>query len=216
MLNKIIYSPLAQQFLRFVGVGFLNTAVDYAVFNFFASFFDAYFGLAAGLMGAMSFVVAVFHSFFWNKHWGFTTHDQTKFLEVAWQFIAAAILGAVVIALAIVGSGKQFGALYFLGLTVLLIILELAMWQIFKLKKDEPTETSNRKFAIFVFVSLVSVFINSGIIALLTTLIPPQFGFSQNLWTNFAKVFATGVALIWNFAGYKIFVFKTVSDISKV
>ena len=64
------------------------------------------------------------------------------------------------------------------------------------------------QFAQFIAVSIVGALINTGIVFLITTYMVPWFGIPQGLWANLAKVFATGISLIWNFSGYKFIVFK--------
>ena len=49
--------------------------------------------------------------------------------------------------------------------------------------------------------------ISSAIIYYFTTITGPAFGFSPLLWANLAKALGIGVAMIWNFAGLKFFVF---------
>lgn len=64
-------------------------------------------------------------------------------------------------------------------------------------------------FLTFVTVTLIGLAINSGIVYTLTTFVPPVFGIRESLWVNVAKVIATGVSLFWNFAGYKMLVFRS-------
>lgn len=64
------------------------------------------------------------------------------------------------------------------------------------------------KFSQFIGVSLVGLSINSLVIYGFTSLIPIMFGLSPQLWVNIAKIFATGASMIWNFIGYKLWVFK--------
>jgi putative flippase GtrA len=64
------------------------------------------------------------------------------------------------------------------------------------------------KFSQFIGVSLVGLSINSLVIFGFTSLVPVMFGLSPQLWVNVAKIFATGASLIWNFIGYKLWVFK--------
>ncbi len=44
---------------------------------------------------------------------------------------------------------------------------------------------------------------------LVSTYIHPLFGFSAARWLNIAKVLATVISLVWNFLGFKFFVFKS-------
>lgn len=62
-------------------------------------------------------------------------------------------------------------------------------------------------FPKFFGVTLVGVAINSGFVILLTTYVTVLGGFDAGARLNIAKVVATAVTLIWNFVGYKFFVF---------
>lgn len=64
------------------------------------------------------------------------------------------------------------------------------------------------QFSQFFIVSIVGIAINGIILTSITTYIVPPFGLSDQLWANVAKLFATGASLVWNFIGYKLFVFK--------
>ncbi len=61
----------------------------------------------------------------------------------------------------------------------------------------------------FLAVTFIGLLINSGLIVLITTYVTPLLGFQASVWLNLAKVFATTVSLMWNFAGYKFLVFKS-------
>jgi len=74
--------------------------------------------------------------------------------------------------------------------------------------EDKDAEKSGVKFSQFLAVSIVGIIINGGIVYLITSFTNPLFGLSPQLWANVAKLFATGISLIWNFIGYKFFVFK--------
>ena len=74
--------------------------------------------------------------------------------------------------------------------------------------QDKTGGDSGRKLSLFLIVSLIGLAINSGTVYLITTYTRPMFGLSGTLWLNAAAVVATGISLIWNFIGYKIFVFK--------
>jgi putative flippase GtrA len=74
--------------------------------------------------------------------------------------------------------------------------------------QDSSKKDAGKKFSQFLAVSVVGVAINSLVVFAITTYIPPMFGISSVLWANLAKLAATGISLIWNFAGYKFWVFK--------
>jgi len=70
------------------------------------------------------------------------------------------------------------------------------------------TEQVTVKFSAFFIISIIGLVINGLVLTSITTYIAPFFGLSALLWANFAKLFATGFSLVWNFIGYKLFVFK--------
>lgn len=74
--------------------------------------------------------------------------------------------------------------------------------------KDNSQKNQVHKFSQFLIVSLIGLIINSSTIFLITSFISPIFNINPILWANLAKVIATGFSLIWNFVGYKFFVFK--------
>ena len=74
--------------------------------------------------------------------------------------------------------------------------------------QDKSNKDKGKKFSQFIGVSIIGVAINSLIVFSITTYVPPMFGISSVLWANLAKVAATGISLIWNFVGYKFWVFK--------
>ncbi|MCP4078538.1 MAG: GtrA family protein [Gammaproteobacteria bacterium] len=72
------------QLIKFSTVGFLNTAIHYAVFFYLYSFLGVYHLLAS----TAGFCFAVTNSYFVNKHWtfgyknGYQSHQFYKFLIV--------------------------------------------------------------------------------------------------------------------------------------
>lgn len=63
-------------------------------------------------------------------------------------------------------------------------------------------------FLTFAIITLLGLSVNSGVVYVITTFIPPILVQSDTLWANIAKAFATGISMVWNFLGYKIIVFK--------
>ena len=64
------------------------------------------------------------------------------------------------------------------------------------------------EFVQFLVVSVIGIALNTGIVYGITTFIAPLGGLSLSRWENAAKLVATVVSLVWNFIGYKFFVFK--------
>ena len=60
--------------------------------------------------------------------------------------------------------------------------------------------------------TISGVAINSAILYTVTTLIGAPAGMSPALWENVGKLVAVPVAVIWNFFGYKFFVFRRQPD----
>ena len=70
--------------------------------------------------------------------------------------------------------------------------------------------SGNKKgnFITFAVVTLIGLAINTGTVFAITTYIGPLNGISDAQWANIAKVFATGLSMVWNFLGYKLIVFE--------
>lgn len=66
---------------------------------------------------------------------------------------------------------------------------------------------TGKQFVEFIIVSVIAIFINTGLVYLIT-LVPPVAGISEARWLNVAKLIATFASLVWNFLGYKFVVFK--------
>ncbi len=68
--------------------------------------------------------------------------------------------------------------------------------------------TNPKEFGQFFIVSAGGFLLNVGTASFLVNFIGPRFGISKNLWANIGALGGTVVAFLWNFAGYKFFVFK--------
>jgi putative flippase GtrA len=77
-------------------------------------------------------------------------------------------------------------------------------WTFDAREKDKQVE----EFGSFVIVSVIGGLINTFVIYSLTTFFDPAFGTSEEVWANIGKILAIGLAFLWNFGGYKFFVFK--------
>lgn len=74
--------------------------------------------------------------------------------------------------------------------------------------EDKGDKKDGVKFSQFLIVSIIGITINGGVVYLITSFVDPLFGLNPQLWANVAKLFATGISLVWNFIGYKFIVFK--------
>ncbi len=73
--------------------------------------------------------------------------------------------------------------------------------------KQKQKERIAQEYSKFLLVSAIALGIHLTVIYSVTTYIPPII-VGKELWANFANALAVGLALIWNFIGYKFIVFK--------
>lgn len=73
-----------------------------------------------------------------------------------------------------------------------------------------------QEFMRFAVVTLVGLMLNVGTTSLIANVTSPLYGLSQVRWDNLAAAVATASNLVWNFAGYKLFVFTSPQPLSQV
>lgn len=73
---------------------------------------------------------------------------------------------------------------------------------------SRSTEQAPVQYVEFLMVTAASSLMGAALVAGLTHFIAPPFGLNARQWLNLANVFAIVVSLVWNFLGYKFFVFK--------
>lgn len=83
------------QFMRFILVGFLNTAVDFGILNLLMVIFRVYDGWPFSLFKAISFSCAVTNSYFLNKFWTFQKEDKAKIQEFS-KFLIISIIALLI------------------------------------------------------------------------------------------------------------------------
>ena len=92
-------SKLIRQFSKFVVIGFMNTAIDFAVLNLLMWQTGIYKGQWIILLNAIAFAVAVINSYFWNKLWTFRAKEADEPGEIAKefsQFIMVTLVGVAI------------------------------------------------------------------------------------------------------------------------
>ena len=149
--------------------------------------------------------------------------SRERLLRVAKQFSVFVIIGVIntaidfiVLNIEIKVTGITSGSGLFILNTVSFLVAVVNSYFMNKYWtfQDVAKRQEETKFAQFIAISLIGSGINSSIVAGITSLIAPMFGISPILWANLAKLVATGVSLVWNFVGYKLFVFKKQSKIT--
>ncbi len=139
------HKATANQFLKFVVVGLVNTAIDFLILNILSAVTGITSGNGLIPINIVSFTIATTNSYFLNKRWSF---------------------------------------------------------------RDLSHVDEGRKFSLFLLISIGGAIVNTAIVRLVSTNVDPMFNLEPQLWLNVAKVCATAVSLVWNFVGYKWFVFK--------
>lgn len=81
-------------------------------------------------------------------------------------------------------------------------------WTFKEAAKGIVDKNAGVQFSQFFIVSIIGITLNGIVLTTITTNISAPFGIGPQLWANIGKLFATGVSLVWNFIGYKFFVFK--------
>src|SRR3989344_2688060 len=147
---------LVAQFIRFLGIVFLNTAVDFAVLNMLMFYFGFFTGTPVGLFSAVSFLIAVTHSYFWNRYLVFKKTDSSESITSnLGEFIYAGILGAAGIVLAGFGGSPKHSSAYYLMLLGGLVIGELIFWHAFRIGSNTPAQKSRQEFFYFIVITAV-------------------------------------------------------------
>jgi putative flippase GtrA len=87
------------RFLKFAAVGAIGTVVDFGMFNLL----NIVFGVPPVYAQAISFTVAVFNNFMWNRHW---TYPESRAKKVHHQMLQFGLVnvGGLLIRTPIVGG----------------------------------------------------------------------------------------------------------------
>jgi len=133
----------------------------------------------------------------------FAKFSAVGFLNTTIDFGVLNILSAITG----VTSGFILGGVNIPGF--ILAVTNGYFWNKFWVFQNRNKEGVLRDFPKFFAVSVIAAVLNSGIVVVLTTYVPVQFGIESSVWLNISKVVASLAALLWNFAGYKFFVFRS-------
>lgn len=105
-----------------------------------------------------------------------------------------------------VTSGFVIGGVNIPGFSV--AVVNGYLWNKLWVFKDRDPEGLFHDFPKFLAVTGVGLTINSGVVVFVTSFVQPLSGVRPEAWLNIAKVGANAFVLVWNFLGYKFFVFK--------
>ncbi len=83
---------------------------------------------------------------------------------------------------------------------------------VFSQQRKEGEKVSYGDLPTFLVVVVSGALVNSGLVVLFSTYFHPFLGMSAERWLNIAKVIASATSLLWNFVGFRLFVFKNKTD----
>lgn len=130
---KILNNKLSSETIRFVLVGVLNTVVGYGCY-----FVLLYLQVNYIISLAISHIVGVTNSFFWNKYWTFKSkgnikHELVKFISV-YVITFFLNLGILVIFVEYVKVDKRVAQVYALFIVTIISYIGHKFWS-FKSKE---------------------------------------------------------------------------------
>lgn len=98
MIKELIlkYSFLINQIWKFVVIGFLNTGVDFLIFNLLVYFTGTYKGGLVFILNIISFSIAVINSYFLNKYFTFKSKETNNATAEFSSFIIVSVFGALI------------------------------------------------------------------------------------------------------------------------
>lgn len=132
--------PVVLQVAKFGAVGAFNTFLDWGVFNILVALSGVAEGYLPAVFAGIGFIIANIGSYFWNKHWTFSSQRGTIFQ--------------------------------------------------------------------FFIVSLVGFLVKVGIVFILVKIVQNPGGMDNEQWAAIANAASTVISMVWNFVGYKFWVFK--------
>jgi len=148
-----------------------------------------------------------------------------KTTETAKQFIKFAMIGVlntgvdlVILNAETILSGITEGTGYAIqkGLSFLVAVTFSYFLNKYWAFRDKSKEEEGKKFSQFLFVSIVGMLINVSVATITVTylkdpvnsLLNIPFLVNDQLWVSIGALAGTAIGLIWNFTGYKLWVFK--------
>lgn len=117
-------------------------------------------------------------------------------------------LGVLNLMLAAFGVTTGFYAVVSKAAAFIAALTSSFVWNKFWTFHSLSTDSVGLQFVEFFTVSAVGLGINVGAFALMNNIIGPQAGIDGGIWANIAAASAAVAGFLWNFIGYKFFVFR--------
>lgn len=151
-------------------------------------------------------------------------NNKTK--ELFLQFSKFVVVGAIntgidigVLNLLMLVTGYNQG-LYFSVFKAVSFIAAVSnsylMNKFWTFRQQSQTVHVGTQMSQFFIVSIIGLAINVGVASLVVNVVSRPDFISSTIWANIGTLIATAVSLIWNFIGYKLFVFKKPENLEKV
>ncbi|OGL70597.1 hypothetical protein A3B32_01550 [Candidatus Uhrbacteria bacterium RIFCSPLOWO2_01_FULL_53_9] len=96
---------MLRQFMRYGAVGVVNTGLDFGIYSGLTRGFE-WWGEHYLIANAVTFLLVVTWSFFWNKHWAFRNKEARHLGQYA-KFVFATF-GGIMLAEVILFSGVEW------------------------------------------------------------------------------------------------------------
>lgn len=131
----------------------------------------------------------------------------SKFLLVGGLnfLIDLAVLNALI---ALSGVSQGALAVVFKGAGFAVAVISSFFWNKFWTFRAATLEHAGVQFAEFLTVSVIGLLLNAGVFYLLNDVLGPRAGIAPQTWASVAALGAAVAGLLWNFIGYKFFVFR--------
>ena len=134
---------------------------------------------------------------------------------VAAGFLSFAIdFGIFNLLIMLTGITSGFNLSLFKGASYLFANVNAYLWnKYWVFRSYTPDEhislqTVLNEYGKFFIVSIVGFVINIAITSFVVDFVGPKFGFGDKAWANVAAIASVALVIIWNFTGYKLFVFR--------
>lgn len=87
-------------------------------------------------------------------------------------------------------------------------VINSYLWNKYWTFEKKETKVGAGEFSKFFSIALGGLFIHISVGSLVVNIIGPQFGIPEKIWANIGAIFAVVCGFLWDFFGYKFFVFK--------
>lgn len=192
----------------FIGVLFVVTARLLLGGFVLQEFPGIYFLLLVALIPVLS-VFGMIIVIFFRKLLGARATILSQFYKFALvgalnTFIDLTVLNGLIVVSGMAG-GWQFSV--FKGISFVVAVINSYLWnKLWTFRRGEGRGVM--EFSQFLIISIVGLGVNVGAASFVINIISPPEGVSAQIWANFAAISAVAFSMIWNFVGYKFFVFK--------